>query len=165
VSPPNCCGIARTKRGNGRARLASEAREGSAGAGYALSAGAVSGITTEMYRALSIDSARRATIAGLGADARRHSAGYTLVSWVGATPPEHMAGAVSLSNAMADAPRDAHIEPEIWDADRIRAAEQVEMDHGWQLYAVAAQHDATGVLAAITQIAASPTVPSWASST
>jgi len=147
-------------RRDGRTRLASAARQDSAGAAFAASAGAVSGMT-DMYRALFVDAARRAAMAALRADAQLRTVGYTLVSWLGATPDEHMEGVVRLSNAMADAPRDADTEPEIWDADRIRAQERVDSEHGWQSYTLAARHDATGDLVAITQVATSPDVPGW----
>ncbi len=63
---------------------------------------------------------------------------------------------------MADAPRDADVDPEVWDADRVRSAEQVGQASGWRHYTVGALHGATGVLAAITQLGTDPGVPGWA---
>jgi len=63
---------------------------------------------------------------------------------------------------MADAPRDAAVDPEVWDADRIRTVEEVGVTSGWRYHSVAARHDATGELAALTQLGTDPGVPGWA---
>ncbi len=144
----------------GRSRLTGEATDGTAGPAFATAVGATSGMP-EVYRVLTVDSSLRSRLPGLHAEAESHAAGYTLLSWLGACPDERIDDVVRLSGAMADAPRDAGTDPELWDADRIRAAEQVGAASGWRYYSVAARHDATGELAALTQLATEPAVPGW----
>jgi GNAT superfamily N-acetyltransferase len=73
-----------------------------------------------------------------------------------------MGDSARLSAAMADAPTGAGVEPQKWDASRIRAFEQTLLDSGRQIYSVAARHDDTGCLAAITQVTIDPASPDWA---
>jgi hypothetical protein len=63
---------------------------------------------------------------------------YILLSWLGATPETYMGDSARLSAAMADAPTDAGVEPQIWDASRIRTFEQTLLQSGRQIYSVAA---------------------------
>lgn len=56
---------------------------------------------------------------------------------------------------------DEGVEPEVWDDDRIRQFEGAAMRAGQQFYAVAARHDATGDLAALTQLRTDPDNPGW----
>jgi hypothetical protein len=53
------------------------------------------------------------------------------------------------------------VDPELWDADRIRRAEQTLIEAGQRLYAVAAMHEQSGHLAAITLIGTDPGTPGW----
>jgi hypothetical protein len=66
---------------------------------------------------------------------------------------------------MADAPTDTGVEPQIWDAARITDYERIMLDSGRQIYTVAACHDATASLAAITQVVIESASPSWAQQT
>jgi hypothetical protein len=141
--------------------LTAEIADGSAGAVFAAAVGATSGIS-EVFRALRVDFGVRSRLPGLRAEAQSHAAGYTLVSWLGACPQERLDDVARLSGAMADAPRDAAVDPEVWDADRIRAVEQTGIASGWRYHSVAAQHDATGEMAALTQLGTDPGVPKWA---
>ncbi len=82
------------------------------------------------------------------------SAGYRLLTWVGATPPEHVEGMARLRQRMSvDVPMgELALEEERWDADRVRRAdERAERVGRTQLYAVA-QHEASGELVAYTLI-------------
>ena len=144
----------------GRTRLVTETREESAGAAFAAAVGATSGIA-EVMRQLAVDDALRARAAALRPDAEQRAQGYKVFSWLGATPDEQLGEHVKLEEAMADAPRDAGIETERWDPDRIRAMQQSSIDAGHQLYAVAARHEATGEMAALTQVATDPGNPGW----
>ena len=143
-----------------RSYLASEAREDSAGAAFAAAAGATMGLA-EVYRQLRVDAELLARIAGLRHEAQQHARGYSLQSWLGATPTEHLADVARLSDAMADAPRDPGVQPEVWDADRIKALELVNLGSGLQSYSVAARHDETGEMAALTQLSTDPGAPGW----
>jgi GNAT superfamily N-acetyltransferase len=145
----------------GRTRLADRARDGSPGAAFAVAAGAAGGIGT-VRRRLTIDDNLAARLAGLRAEAGLLSAGYHLESWLGATPAGYLDEVAALSAAMADAPRDAGVEPKIWDAGRVARLDQIAVSAGQRLYSVGARHAGTGQLAAITQLAADPDLPSWA---
>lgn len=153
----HCAGQARRAD---RSRLAAETPDGSAGAAFAAALGATSGIA-EVLRLLAVDAALAARLPGLRAAAEQRADGYTLLSWLGETPAEYLDDSVRLSAAMADAPRDEGVEPELWDADRIVRAEQTLQEAGQRLYCVAAMHEPTGRLAAITQIGTDPGTPGW----
>ena len=62
---------------------------------------------------------------------------------------------------MSDAPRDTGVQPQVWDAGRIRKSEEIAIEHGLCFYSVAARHDATGDFAALTQVATDPGMPGW----
>lgn len=144
----------------GRSRLVGEAKEASPGAAFASAAGATSGIA-EAIRLLRIDDDVVSKLPGLRAQAEKHATGYTLESWLGATPDEHLDELARINAAMADAPRDAGVEPEIWDAERIRLMERVSIEASERSYAVGARHDATGQLAALTQLNTRADTPGW----
>jgi GNAT superfamily N-acetyltransferase len=154
----HCAGRAREA---GRRWLAAEAMEDSPGAAFALSLGATKGIAF-VQRRLDFDGGLAGRLRMLRAEAASHASGYTLMSWLGVTPDEQLADAARLSAAMADAPSDEGVEPEVWDADRIRYMEQAMTDQGKQLFSVAARHDGSGSLVAVTQIRVDPGEPGWA---
>jgi GNAT superfamily N-acetyltransferase len=151
----HCAGQARLA---GRSRLVGEVTDGSPGASFAAAAGAASGMA-EVFRVLEVDPGLPARLSELSAEAARRATGYTLVPWLGATPDEYMNDAVRLSDAMADAPTDN--EPEFWDADVIRNAEQAAIAAGFRLHSVAARHDQSGQLVALSQIRTDPSIPGW----
>ncbi len=144
----------------GRLRLIGEARDGSAGAAFGAAAGATRGIA-EVHRHLEIDPGLSARLPGLRSTAERHAADYSLVSWIGASPAEFLPDQARLSAAMADAPRDEGVDAEAWDAERITNLERVCFRVGQQFYSVAARHNKTGRLVAITQIFTDPGTPDW----
>jgi GNAT superfamily N-acetyltransferase len=144
----------------GRSRLVAETRDGSPGTAFAAALGATSGIS-EVLRVLAVDAALAARLPALRTDAEQRSSGYALVSWLGATPPEYMDDSARLSAAMADAPHDEGVDPELWDAERIRRAEQTLIEAGQRLYGIAAMHEQSGHLAAITLIGTDPGTPGW----
>ena len=152
---------AREARRAGRVRLTGEALDGSPGAAFAAAAGARSGMA-KVIRQLVIEDGLGARLASLRTAVGQRAAGYTLLSWRDATPPEYMGDSARLSAAMADAPTDAGVEPQIWDADRIRAFEETLLGSGQRIYSVAARHDGTGRLAAITQVTIDAANPDWA---
>ncbi len=127
----------------GRVRLAGTARDDSPGAAFAAAAGARGGIA-EVYRVLAIDSALPGRLSELRAEAETRSAGYSVVSWLAPAPAEYLDQLGRLHSTMADAPRDAGVEPQVWDAQRIRHSEQVMAEHQVTCYSVAARQDATG---------------------
>ena len=144
----------------GRSRLVGYARDGKAGAAFAAALGARPGIE-EVDRVLEIDAALAARIPDLRAIAESHAAGYSLLSWIGATPDELVDEVVRVNLAIADAPRDEGMEPTAWDAERLRHGEQTAAEHGIMSYAVAARHDATGGLAALSEVIIEADTPEW----
>jgi GNAT superfamily N-acetyltransferase len=153
----HCAEQARTA---GRSRLTSEVRDGSAGAAFAEAAGGRAGIS-EVIRVLQVDDELAARLPVLRGEAARHAAGYSLVSWTGRRPEEYLDQVVRLEEAMADAPRDPGVETWNWDADRIRKSEDVMFSHGVGRYEIAARHDVTGELAAITAVGTEAGTPDW----
>jgi GNAT superfamily N-acetyltransferase len=144
----------------GRTRLAGEARQGSPGSAFALATGATGGIS-EVIRRLDIDAAMPGRLASLRDEAWPRARGYSLMSWIGASRADTIEDQALLSAAMADAPRDEGVEPEVFDAERIKDLERRCFASGQQFYSVAARHEATTRLVAITQIFVDPGTPGW----
>jgi len=145
----------------GRTRLTGTARDGAAGAAFATAVGAAGGIP-EVMRILDIDAALAGRLVSLRAVAEKHAGGYSLLSWQPPAAPEHLDQLARLHGAMSDAPRDKGVEPNVWDAARVRRGEQAMAEHGLTSYSVAARHDATGELAALTEICTEADTPGWA---
>lgn len=85
-------------------------------------------------------------LAALEQRARPHAAGYALRTWAGPVPEEDLAAMARLSERMStDAPHgDLVVEPEVWDAARIRDGEALREAQGRrQWLAVAAAPDGT----------------------
>jgi RimJ/RimL family protein N-acetyltransferase len=101
-------------------------------------------------------------IAALRERAAKAAAGYSLVSWQGRTPEEYLSRYAEVENAMADAPHDDGEEASVWDAARIR--EQIDDSRerqGRSFYTLAAMHDASGEMAAVTAVESDPDNPEW----
>jgi RimJ/RimL family protein N-acetyltransferase len=147
---------------HGRSAIDSAALTGSAGAAFAAAAGATSDLA-EARRVLDLRKATDGEFARLRATAAERAVGYRVVTWTGATPEEHVERTVALHLAMNDAPMSAEWEDEVWDADRVRErSDRWLLASGRRAYTVAALHDATGEMAALTQIRIDPEDPSWA---
>jgi len=147
--------------GAGRSRMGGEARDGSPGAAFAQAIGAQAGIA-EVNRILDIDSSLPARLDRLRAEAQAKATGYSLLSWLGATPNEHLDEIARLNNAMTDAPRDEGVQATRWDGQRVAEQEEHALAHGLRFRTVAARHDGTGELAALTQICTDDGTPGWA---
>jgi len=145
----------------GRARMGGEARDGSPGAAFAQAVGAQAGIA-EVNRILDVDSSLPARLDRLRAEAQDQATGYSLLSWLGATPKEYLDEVARLNNAMADAPRDEGVQATRWDGQRVAEQEEHALAHGLRFRTVAARHDETGELAALTQICTDDGTPGWA---
>jgi GNAT superfamily N-acetyltransferase len=153
----HCCEQARQA---GRTRLIAEVLEGSPGDVFARAAGSRAGLT-EVRRILPVDDALPARLARLRAEAESAAAGYELLTWAGPSPAEHLDQLAQVNEAMNDAPREDDIEPEHWDAARVRLAEERMVRHGGHLYSAAARHLATGEFAGLSQLLTDPPVPEW----
>lgn len=149
---------AREAAGAGRKVLSGSAVRGSAGEAFAVSAGATLGIE-DVRRQHDVRAIPAGLLDSLRATAEKAAAGYSLVSWTGAVPEDRRAQVASVINALNDAPHDEGIEPDVWDAARIR--DRWNSRFGFRDYVVAAIHDATGDMAGIVQIAVHPQTPEW----
>ncbi len=145
----------------GRTRLIADAWDGTSGAEFAKAVGARPGIA-DVHRTLRLDDAVRSRLPGLRSAAEGHAAGYSVLTWVGSTPEDRLEQVAAVHAAMADAPRDEGHEVTAWDAARIRRLEGLTVGRGLTQFSVAARHDATGQLAAITQILTDPGAPGFA---
>jgi GNAT superfamily N-acetyltransferase len=147
--------------GSGRTMLESVVLEGSAGDVFATGLGAVLSLE-EVRRVQDLRKVPPERVASLRAEAERKAPGYSLVIWEGPIPGEHAAQVARVINAFGDAPRGEGVEPEVWDADRIRerAGRLVREGH-MVAYTVAAMHGATGEMAAYTEVAIDPLSPEW----
>jgi GNAT superfamily N-acetyltransferase len=146
---------------DGRSVLASSAAQGSAGEAFARRLGAKPGLT-DARRVLVLGKLPADQLATLRQSAARAAAGYSLVTWTGRTPDEYLAGMATVFNAMSDAPRDPGHESRVWDAQRIRERVDDPRDlFGSRGYFLAALHDATGEMAAVTQVEVNPECSDW----
>jgi GNAT superfamily N-acetyltransferase/RimJ/RimL family protein N-acetyltransferase len=146
---------------DGRRLLASFAWEESAGEKFARSLGATPGIA-EIRRVLDLDTVPADRLGELRAVAEQASAGYSLTSWTWPTPEKYLDQVAAINQALADAPRDPSWEPSTWDAERVRQADRRIRLQGLRPYTVAARHDATGELAALTQVEIPSDQEDWA---
>ena len=147
---------------NKRAILDSVVLEDSAGSAFAGQLEAKFALE-EVRRVQDLRAIAPGTLASLRETAERAAAGYSVVTWTGPVPDEYCGQVAGVFNAFNDAPRGEGVEPEDWDADRIRERTGRTLRAGHHRgYTVAALHDATGEMAAITQIVVAPEHPEWA---
>jgi GNAT superfamily N-acetyltransferase len=144
----------------GRARMAAEAREGSPGSAFARALGARQGIT-EVRRVLELAAVPAGHLARLRASAESAACGYSVASWDGPVPGDHLAGVAAINAATADMPREPGHEPQRWDAERVRLDERRAAAQGLRSYTVAARSLGTGELAGLTQLGVDPAEPAW----
>jgi GNAT superfamily N-acetyltransferase len=148
-------------RAHGRSVIAGGARDGSAGEAFARSAGASPGLI-DVQRVMEVGKLGAAELARLREPAERAAAGYSLVSWTGPVPEEHIEQAAELFAAMNDAPRGSESAAKVWDAQRVRErVNDLQPRYGLREYSVVARHDTSGELAALTQVAVDPADPGW----
>ncbi len=146
---------------HGRLVLNGAARNGSPGEAFARSVGAEPGLV-EVQRVLDLRKLEKEKLARLRRLAEQAAAAYALVSWIGLVPDEFVEQTAVVYNAMSDAPRSAEVAAEEWDAQRVRERiNDLRPRFGMHNYAVAARHDATGELVALTEIAVDPADPGW----
>jgi GNAT superfamily N-acetyltransferase len=145
----------------GRSVLGGEVRDGSAGDAFAVATGAASGMAGAMRR-LDLRTVPAGKFARLRAAATAAATGYSLVRWTGPTPPEYRESLAGVLNAYADAPHDEGYEAEAWDGERVRERADAPLRAmGVRTYTIAAAHDASGELAAMTQLSVAPDSPRW----
>jgi GNAT superfamily N-acetyltransferase len=154
--------VAQRAEAAGRANLDGVVAQGSAGAAFAQKLGATPGIV-DARRILDLRKVQASRFAKLRAEAAEHAKGYSLVSWTGRTPEDELGRVAGVMNAMNDAPREEGLfEDDIWDADRVRDRGDMQVRFaGNRAYSIAAVHDATGEMAALTQLFVDPADPGW----
>lgn len=124
------------------------------GSRFATKAGAQRSLGA-IRRTLDLAVLDHAHLAELRAEALAASAGYDLVGWTGPCPEDLVDDYAALVGRMStDAPLgDLDIEPERWDAARIREREAVLVAQGRTMIATAARRTADGALVAFTDLA------------
>ena len=145
---------------NGRTLLSGEVRENSGGESFAERFKATRGLT-EVRRVLDLDTLPPGQLRKLREEAAPKAVGYTLVSWIGVTPEEYLDKIAKTHEAMNDAPHDPGFEPRAWDGERVREMDARGAIYGMRVYSVAAVHDTTGDVAALTQAFVDPETPEW----
>lgn len=146
---------------NGRKIISGITVTGSAGDAFAQAAGAVLGLE-EVRRVQYLAKIAAGTVASLREAAAKAAAGYSVVSWTGDPPEEYLAPLAQVVNAFEDAPHAPGVEVEVADADRLRERTGAIVRAGFmRSYNVAAVQDATGEMAAFTQVIVDPQVPEW----
>jgi GNAT superfamily N-acetyltransferase len=146
---------------HGRSALNGGTRRGTGGEAFARAAGAEPGLV-DVQRVMDVRAISDDRLAQLRAAAEQAAAGYSLVSWTGIVPEEFIEQAAKLYAALNDAPHDPHIAPAAWDAQRVRErVNRLRPHYGTRTYAVVARHDASGELAALTEVAVDPADPGW----
>lgn len=145
----------------GRTLLAGTALADSPGDAFAAAAGGQAGLI-DGRRILAVEPELPGRLARLRAQAESAAAGYTLLEWRGPVPAEHREGVAAVMSAMSDAPRDDAIEPDRWDAERVRQEGDGLARHGMQLFSAAARLTSSGELAALSQAVLDPAAPGWA---
>jgi GNAT superfamily N-acetyltransferase len=146
--------------GHGRSVLSGVARNGTPGEGFARWSGAEPGVT-EIQRVLELGQLDDGKLAGLREQAEQAAAGYSLVSWTRPVPEEFIQQAAALYAALNDAPHSPGEEPEVWDERRVRESDARRPVYGTRDYTVVARHDASGELAALSEIIVDPADPEW----
>jgi GNAT superfamily N-acetyltransferase len=148
-------------RANGRTVLRGSALVGSAGDAFARKAGAEASLV-DARRVQDLRKIPPGLVASLRETAAGAAAGYSLVSWTGPTPEEHLARVAAGFNAMNDAPHSPDREDDIWDAQRVRDRADAALREGClRGYSVAAIAEATGEMAGLTQVFVDPEYPEW----
>jgi hypothetical protein len=146
---------------HGRTILSLIARLGTPLDAFLVSVGSTP-VHVEARRVLDVRAATPGHFTALRAKAAPHAEGYSLARWSGVTPEQHLDGVAQILNAMNDAPHEEGAEDAVWDADRVRErADSSLVRMGVRGYSVAAIHDATGEMAALTQLEVDPDAPEW----
>jgi GNAT superfamily N-acetyltransferase len=146
---------------NGREMLSGGTGAGSAGQAFALAMGATLQME-EVRRTQYLAKIPAETIASLRETAARAAAGYSLVNWTGDIPEEYLGPLAKVINAFEDAPHGEGVEPEVWDAARLRERIGTAVRAGFmRIHSVAAIHDATGEMTAFSAVLVDPEAPHW----
>lgn len=118
---------------------------------------------TEIRRDLAVP-ADEDRLARLEVASMPYASGYRIVTWAGPCPDEFAEARAYLASRMStDAPMgDLSLEEEDWDVRRLRQREASTEAQGRRVLTAAAVHEATGQLAAYTEIQIPTAVPQFA---
>ena len=145
----------------GRTRIRSSTWERSAGEAFARWTGA-SATMSDIRRVQEFAELPADRISEFRRAAEQAAIGYSLTSWIGPAPERFLDGVAAVNSAMADAPSPAGFERREWDAERVRTEiNGIFPRLGLRQYSVAALHDASGAMAALTQVWIDPAIPEW----
>jgi len=147
-------------RAHGRTLLRSDALVGGPGDAFAAATGAARGME-DVRRVQDLRDVPAGQLTALRRAADSAAAGYSLTSWTGAAPGEHIGQVARVSAAMQDAPHNPGSEVPSWDIARIRDEEAMEAAQKVNSYSVAAFCDRTGELAALSVLSVDPESPEW----
>lgn len=146
---------------SGRAILTSEVQEESPGEMFVRRAGGTLG-QAEVRRVLDLATIPAGAIARLRETAAQAAAGYSLAHWEGVNPEDRLEQVASLHNALNDAPMDPGVEPAAWTAERVRERMNTRIARApSRRYSLAAVHDASGEMAALTVVSVHHGIPEW----
>jgi GNAT superfamily N-acetyltransferase len=147
---------------NKRSIVEGVALEESAGDAFAKRIGATLALE-EVRRVQDLRKIPPGKVAEVRETAAGAAVGYSLVTWTGPVPDEYSGQVAGVYNAFADAPHGEGVEPSVWDADRVRERTGTLLRAGHvRGYTVAALHDASGEMAAFTEVVIDPEHPEWA---
>jgi GNAT superfamily N-acetyltransferase len=153
---------ARRAADNKRSIVDGVALEESAGDAFAKRIGATLALE-EVRRVQDLRKIPPGKVAEIRETAAGAAAGYSLVTWTGPVPDRYCGQVAAVYNAFADAPHGEGVEPEVWDADRVRQRTGTMLRAGHvRGYTVAALRDASGEMAAFTEVVIDPEHPEWA---
>lgn len=129
-------------RAHGRIRMLSQSIRNPSSVGFAAAVGARAALD-ELRSRLDLDRVDPARHAGMLADAWAKAAGYHLIQWSGVAPDEIIDDVAALdSSFLQEAPTgDLDWEPEVVDADRIRADEAARAARGRVTFHTGAMRD------------------------
>jgi GNAT superfamily N-acetyltransferase/RimJ/RimL family protein N-acetyltransferase len=144
----------------GRTLLESNAREDSPGSAFARRFGARLTIT-EVRSVLQVSPSDAGRLAALRGTAEKAARGYSLLSWDGPVPEEQHAAVAATQSSVADMPRPASQDEQLWDAERVRQSGHRVAAQGLRYYTAAARSVATGELAGLSQLGVDPAEPTW----
>jgi GNAT superfamily N-acetyltransferase len=146
---------------NGREILSGMALADSAGEAFAQAVGGVFALE-EVRRVQFLSRIEAGTVASLREAAAKAAAGYSLVNWIGDTPDKYLGPLANVINAFEDAPHGPGVQAEVVDAERLRERTGAIVRAGFlRSYGVAAVQDATGEMAAFTEVLVDPESPAW----
>jgi GNAT superfamily N-acetyltransferase len=156
-------------RANGRRRIWAEVESaidggGSAGERFAAAAGFRPALPV-MHRTLDLrEPALGSRIDELEEQAVARAGEYRLVTWTGPCPEELLDDFAALNAKMTvDAPMDdLTIEPEVWDADRVREQDALTLRQRRTVFVTAARHGSDGPLVAYSNAAVTEYQPEHA---